>query len=451
MPAVKTQVSCPNCRMPVPISLEQLFDVAQDPSAKNRFINGRFNLINCPNCRYQGQMASLVLYHDPEKELLLSFVPMELGLPQAEQEKIIGKLMNEVINKLPQEKRKGYLLNPKPAFTLQGLVERVLEADGITKEMLDAQRAKSQLAQKLFTTPDDQLPEVVKEHDAEMDAVFFQMISASIEATAASGNQQAAQRMLLLQRRLLELCSFGAQAQKQQKLLESTLQELQKMGDKLNRDTLLTMVVEATEDEKLVALASLARPGMDYPFFEALTKRIDKAASPDKERLTHTRDVLLQIIKEIDEASQAQVGEATDFLRQLMEAPDPLKLLTENLPRVNDTFMAVLNTNLEAAQRANRPDVANRLNQIAEAIMQMMQESAPPEIQFVNNLLEMESTDAAERALKEQRAEITPQLLDTMNYVVDSLRQNNQAALADRLEHLRGVAMGELMAANWSK
>ena len=83
----------------------------------------------------------------PEKELLMTFVPMDLGLPQAEQEKLIGRLMNEVINKLPQEKRKGYLLNPKPAFTLQGFMERVLEADGVTKEMLDSQRAKVQVLQ----------------------------------------------------------------------------------------------------------------------------------------------------------------------------------------------------------------------------------------------------------------------------------------------------------------
>ena len=128
--------------MPVSATLEQLFDVNQDPSAKQRFLSGRFNTIQCSNCGYQGQVAGPIMYHDPEKELLLTFVPMELGLPQPEQEKLIGRLMNEVINKLPQDKRKGYLLNPKPTFTMQGLMERVLEADGITKEMLDSQKAK---------------------------------------------------------------------------------------------------------------------------------------------------------------------------------------------------------------------------------------------------------------------------------------------------------------------
>ena len=55
MPPVKTQVSCPNCRMPVPATLEQLFDVNQDPAAKERFLSGRFNMIQCPNCGYRAR------------------------------------------------------------------------------------------------------------------------------------------------------------------------------------------------------------------------------------------------------------------------------------------------------------------------------------------------------------------------------------------------------------
>src|SRR6185369_6384078 len=169
MPPIKTTVTCPNCRMPVPATLEQLVDVGQDPTAKERFLSGRLNQIQCTNCGYKGQVSGPLLYHDPNKELLLSFVPMDLGLPQAEQEKLLGRLMNEVINKLPPEKRKGYLLNPKQAFTLQGMVERVLEGDGVTKEMLDSQRAKVQLLQSLVNTTDDKWAEMIKEHDTDVD------------------------------------------------------------------------------------------------------------------------------------------------------------------------------------------------------------------------------------------------------------------------------------------
>jgi hypothetical protein len=452
MPPIKTQVSCPNCRMPVMTNLEQLFDVTQDPSAKQRFLSGRFNLIQCPNCRFQGQAATVLLYHDADKEILMSYAPMELGLPQAEQERVVGKLMNEVINKLPQEKRKGYLLSPKAAFTLQGLMERVLEADGITKEMLDAQRAKAQIAQKFLAAPEAQWPEMVKEHDAQMDAAFFQMLTASAESTFASGNQGAAQQMLAIRNKLMELSTFGATAREQQKKIEAAARQLQDLGDKLTQDKLLEMVLAAEDEITVAAYVSLARPAMDYAFFEALTRRIDRAAGAEKDRLAKVREQLLKLTQEIDQAEQARVAEAAQLLKELMEAPDLQAALLEAVPDIDDTFMAVLNANMEAATKAKRRDVYEALQRINDAIMKMVQESAPPEIRLVNELLQIETEEVAVTALKSRMKEVNlQQLVEAMTYIVESLRQSGQPAAAERLEKLRVVALGEAMAANWKK
>jgi hypothetical protein len=451
MPPVKTQVPCPNCRMPVTATLEQLFDVNQDPSAKQRFLSGRFNTIQCPNCGYQGQVAAPIMYHDPAKELLLTYVPMELALPQPEQEKLIGRLMNEVIAKLPQDKRKGYLLNPKPAFTLQGMIERVLEADGVTKEMLDSQRAKVQLLQNLLTAPEDQWPQMIQEHDTDIDVTLFQLLTASAEATASGGNPAAAQKMAGLQNALLQHSTFGKQLRGRQDKVEAVARELQGLGKKLTSDKLLELVMNARDDDKLAAYVSLARAGMDYAFFEALTRRIDRAAGDEKTRLSHVRDQLLEMTQEIDKATQAQMAEASNLLRTLMEAPDLNQALRENLDRIDDAFLAVLSLNIEAAQKAKRLDAVARLTQINNAINALMQESAPPELKFIDQLLQMQSEAAAEELLKKSPETVTPELVDTMNYVGESLRQGGQNDLADRLERLRGVAVGELMRANFQR
>jgi hypothetical protein len=437
--------------MPVTATIEQLFDVAQDPGAKNRFLSGRFNLIHCPNCRYQGQVATPLLYHDADKELLLSFMPMELGLPQPEQEKIIGRLVNEVINRLPQEKRKGYLLNPKSALTLQGMMDRVLEAEGVTREMLEAQRAKVQLLQQLLSTPEEKLPEVAKERDADLDALFFQLLGASAEAATANGDRASAQRMLDLQRKLLPLTSFGARVRRQQKAVEDAARDLQALGDKLTQDKLLELILKARDDDTVAAYVSLARPGLDYAFFEALTKRIEKAQGAEQERLTQLRQRLLELTQEIDQATQARMAEASSLLRTLLEAPDLDQALKDNLPYLDETFMAVLSANLDAAQKAGRADLAQRLTRINEALVRLMQEAAPPEIRLINELLQIESQAEAEAALKRRAAEINQPLLDAMTYIVESLRQDGQTQLADRLEKLRLVALSELMAANWKK
>src|SRR5262249_47532963 len=195
---------------------------------------------------------------------------------------------------------------------------------------------------------------------------------------------------------------------------------------KLTPDKLLELVINARDDDKLAAYVSLARAGMDYAFFEALTRRVDRAAGEEKERLSKVREQLLQLTQEIDKAAQAQMAEATNLLRALMDAPDLDKALHENIERIDDTFLAVLNLNLEAAQKAKRPDALARLTRINDAISRLMAESAPPELKFIDELLQLQPESAAEALLRNRPEAVTSELVDTMNYVGESLRQSGQ-------------------------
>ena len=70
--------------------LEQILDVGRDPQAKQRLLSGRTNLVTCPNCGYQAMLGTPLIYHDPAKQLLLLYIPMELNLPAQEQNKLIA-------------------------------------------------------------------------------------------------------------------------------------------------------------------------------------------------------------------------------------------------------------------------------------------------------------------------------------------------------------------------
>src|SRR4030066_978607 len=120
----KTRINCPNSRQPIIADIEQLFDVGQDPTAKQKFLAGMFNVAQCQSCGYQGLLATPIVYHDPAKELLLTYFPAELNLPVNEQEKMIGPLITQVTNGLPQEKRKAYLFRPQTMLTLQSMIEK---------------------------------------------------------------------------------------------------------------------------------------------------------------------------------------------------------------------------------------------------------------------------------------------------------------------------------------
>ncbi len=145
----RTQVACPQCKNPTIVEVQQIFDLNTDPTAKQKLLNGVVNVIQCPVCGYSGMVGLPIAYHDPEKELLLTFFPSEMGIPLQEQEKQLGPLINKIIDNLPNEKRKSYILQPQSMLTFQTLLEKILEADGITKEMLEDQQKKVSLLHRL--------------------------------------------------------------------------------------------------------------------------------------------------------------------------------------------------------------------------------------------------------------------------------------------------------------
>lgn len=235
----KTRVNCPNCRQPLVADVSQLFDAGVDPKAKQLLLTGAYNIIQCPSCGYQGNLATPLVYHDPEKELLLTYFPPELGLPINEQERIIGPLITQVMNSLPQEKRKAYLLRSQTMLTMQTLVERILEGDGITKEIIQEQQKRLQLLQRMVDAPDDVLAEVAKKEDKLIDADFFQLISRLAEVAVASGDRDSAARLNDLQKKLIPLTTFGHEIQAQSKEVEAAMQSLQALGQNLTREKLL--------------------------------------------------------------------------------------------------------------------------------------------------------------------------------------------------------------------
>jgi hypothetical protein len=227
----RTQVGCPNCRQPVVAEIDQLFDVNADPSAKSRLLSGSYNLVQCQYCGYQGNLSSPIVYHDADKELLLTFIPPELGLPRNEQERLIGGMINQVINKLPQEKRKGYLLSPQSTLTMQGLIERVLEADGITREMIQAQQQRMNLLQRLASASDDSVrAEIARQEEALMDAEFFGLLNRLLEVAMMGGDRESAQQLSDLQKSLLPLTSYGREIQTQAAEVEAAIKDLQAAG-----------------------------------------------------------------------------------------------------------------------------------------------------------------------------------------------------------------------------
>ena len=116
------QIQCPRCQTPFTAEIHQVVDVGRDPQLKYELLNGSLNVFVCPNCGTSGQMATPLLYHDPENDMFMVHVPMELNLPHEERQRLIGQLVQEVMNQTPPEARRGYMLQPQEIISYQTFI-----------------------------------------------------------------------------------------------------------------------------------------------------------------------------------------------------------------------------------------------------------------------------------------------------------------------------------------
>ncbi len=433
MPATKTQIQCPNCQSPIQASIEQLLDVGEDPSIKGRLLSGSLNRIQCPTCGYEGQIASPLIYHDPEKELLLTFMPPQIDMNKDEQEKMIGKMINQIVDRLPQEERKAYLLQPKSVLTMQGLAEQVLEADGVSKEEIEEQQAKLRLFEQLIRTPEDRLEEFVQDHDEELDEAFFQLASLALQSVGDQRTLAAASQRL---DQALRLSTVGEQLEAQETELRQAAEELRELGDGLTREKLLDLVIEATSDERIVALVNLARQAMDYAFFQALSDRIDQAQGDERAELEQLRERLLEITQEIDEYQQARANQATGLLRSLLEAEDLDAALQSVLPMIDELFLGTLEANLVAAREQGNEQAAQKLERIQSKLTDHIQQSMPRSLQLAQQVLDEQDIEKAKRLRLSEPFELRQVVLNALLGATRRMEESDQPEHAERIRAL---------------
>lgn len=437
----QTQIACPNCRQMIPANIEQLFDVTHEPQAKQRLLSGTSNVARCPHCGYQGRLATPIVYHDNDKELLLTYFPPELGLPLNEQEKLIGPLIKQVMDRLPNEKRKAYLLKPQANLTYESMIETILGKDGVTPEMIKAQQERVMLIERLLqiTTPDVR-SEVIRQNEKLIDEQFFGLFSRIAQSAAAGGQEPVARALADLQKQLLSETEFGRQLQESVGELEVASKALQEAGQNLTREKLLDLIIAAPNEGRLRAYVSLARTGMDYLFFQTLSEKIDKAQGEEKQKLEQAREKLLQYTNEIDKQLEARYKQAQELIETILAQADVEQATRESLELITQDAVDVVNQMLRQASENNDYMRMGKL----QKVVQVLQEASapPPEVAFIEKLLDAPDDAAIETMLKENDALVNDQFIEALSGLVAQMdaqgAQGNPEAKAFG-EKLNGV------------
>ncbi len=440
MPRIQT--SCPRCHQPIMAEVQQLFDTTTDPTAKQRFLSRSTNVARCQSCGYEGLLNLPIVYHDAEKELLLTFFPPEAGLSINEQEKQLGPLINQVVNALPVEKRKGYIFQPQTMLTFQTMIDRILEAGGITKEMLEAQQKRVSLIQRLITNPNpEERKEIMHQEDEMVDGSFFTILSTIIESAMMQGDEKSAQMLGEIQKELLQETKFGrelwAQNQEAQKAIKA-LQEASKDG--LTREKLIEILGEINSDSALTTVVSMTRNGLDYQFFQSLTEMIDKSSENDKKKLTDLRDKLLKITREYDLELKRRMEDAEKLLDSILADADLEDAVSRHLPEMDDFFTQAIRSEFDKANQAG--DLA-RIEKIQKVTALIEKESAPPpEIELIQKMIDAKDENEQMKILDENSAMVTDEFIQALNSIVSEGRSRSQSPeMMASLENIYKLAL----------
>jgi hypothetical protein len=427
----------------IPANVEQLFDVTHDPASKQRLMSGQSNYVRCQFCGYEGRLATPVVYHDNEKELLLTFFPMELGMPINEQERMIGPLIKQVTERLPPEKRKAYLFKPQANLTYDSMMETILGKDGISSESLKEQQDRVKFIERLLqTTTASVRSEMIKQNEKIIDEQFFGLFSRIAQNAMQSGQEPIARALIELQKQLLDETEFGHKLKETVAEMEAATKALQEAGQSLTREKLLDFVLEAPTEARIRAYVSLARNGMDYVFFQNLTEKIEKSSGDEKTRLESIREKLLGFVAEVDKQLEARFKQAQDFVESLLTQDDIEKATRENIENFTQDSVEVVNQFLQQASQKNDYARMGKLQKMAQVLQEAS--APPPEIAFIEQLIQAPDEAVMEKMLVENDAMINDQFIEALSGLVAQMdaQDNPEAkALGERLGEVYKIAL----------
>ena len=431
-------VTCPACKGPFVTEVYHVIDVGENPELKWLLLSGKLNTATCPHCDMAGILGMPFAYHDPDKELLFVFTPNETGLPADDQQKLIGSLTQEVMNSLLPEKRKGYLFEPKTFILLDSLFNAILEADGITKEMIEAQQERSRLINELLQVEDDEekLKELVEARKNDIDYEFFQTLTATAGSAAENGDEKFANSLLALRSRLLKLQSPAGASLTQPQMSEAETS--------ITREELLEHLLETEDEGEFETLVAITRSAIDYTFYLNIANKIETAEKDGRtdevKQLNDLRDRLLDLTAKMDDEAQGALKAASDLLAEFLNSDDPAQAIDEKIEKIDNLFFYVLTANIEGAAKEDAEKNAGtiaKLQEIASLAGDALEKRMPPRLRLINRLLRTETDEERDHLLSEETSLVDQEMLEMVDALITQFTASGQTSVTKRLAVLR--------------
>jgi hypothetical protein len=422
------QLECPNCGQVVRTQISGVVDTRQNPEMKQALMSGRFNVAVCSACGAATLIAAPLLYHDPDKQVCFVHMPQELKYSTEEQEQFIGEATNAIITTLPPDAPRGYLLTPRRFMTIQSLVDAILEADGIPREVVEQQRNIIDLISTLaeaLDKDDATFQRVVEQHKSNITPEFFAALSTFIDASLQENQPESAQLLSTLRSRLIELTGFGESMSGQGPV------DIEELIDQML----------AASDEELQDIIADVRHVIDYTFFQTWTQRIETleqaGQAEQAQQLTDGRKRVLELVERLDKEAQAMFEAGSNLLQAALDAPDPKAVLQERGDQIGEAFLMVLSATMESAHRNNQADLLERLSTIEKLAVEVIQERLSPEERLINELMMAETAQQRSQIMRQHATLVTTEFVKNLNALAD---EHEKRGLKENAAGLRQVA-----------
>ncbi len=443
-----TQLTCPQCGTPYSAEVHQVVDSKHTPQLKQQLLNGQLNVAVCPNCGAGGQMATILLFHDADHEMFMVHVPQELNLNTMQREQMIGQLTKQVMEDMPPEERRAYMFQPQIMLNWQTFMEKVLETEGITPEMIARQKKQSELLQTLIRADKDVQDVLLAERADEIDETFFAMLQQFVDMASQMQDNQQMVKITNLRARLMTETPAGQRMEQQQMALHKLSREAKQQGG-LSPAMLVAHIIANQEQPHVVdALVMAGQGALQYEFFNLFTAEIEKLEQAgDKAavaRLTALRADLLKLYEGMQEQSKNMMQAAMDTLNVILEAPDKNQALAENAQKIDEAFMAVLTARMNEAEQKNDIPQFQALNEIHSLIYAQMERTLPPHVQLLNELVRSESPEEQVQLLDENAQFVSDDLIQLIDQVMEQAGDQGQDDLNGRLQSVKTLIQARL-------
>jgi hypothetical protein len=192
----------------------------------------------------------------------------------------------------------------------------------------------------------------------------------------------------------------------------------------LTREKLVDLVIEAPNEIRISALVSLARPGMDYQFFQILSQRIDASSGEERERLSNLREQILTLTEQIDKQAKQRSAAAQQLVNQILEEGDLSQAIQQHAPEIDEFFLQAIQQSLDEARKSGDLERSANLSQLEEIIRQAT--AQPPEIEFLEELLEAENEAARQDLIENNKDKITPEFFQMLSGLMNQVMETSQ-------------------------